>query len=83
MLAACISCSCTTSVHRIVTEKKTQPTRMGVSECATWFGIWSTGDASIERATQNGGITAVRFTIQDTCNYLGIYKQYTTAVWGD
>ncbi len=59
------------------------PTRVGVSTATTWFWAWHSGDASVETARQNGGITTISSVTKATNNYLGIIKCHTTTVRGD
>jgi hypothetical protein len=59
------------------------PTRVGVSTSTTWFWLWNTGDASIDTAQQNGGITNISSITQATNNYLGFIKRHTTTVRGE
>lgn len=44
-----------------------------------WIAI---GDASIETAAKNGGITTVTTVNRRVKNYLGVYAQYCTVVKG-
>ena len=52
---------------------------------ATSTGIlgFATGDSSIEKAMQNGGITKVHHVDCKVQNILGIYAKYTTVVYGE
>jgi hypothetical protein len=45
--------------------------------------VYATGDASIEAAMRNGGITRIHHVDNDTLNILGIYAKYTTIVHGE
>lgn len=45
--------------------------------------VFSTGDASISAAMQNGGITRIHHVDQETQNILGIWAKYTTVVYGE
>ena len=45
--------------------------------------VFSTGDASITAAMQNGGITKIHHVDQETENILGIWARYTTIVYGE
>lgn len=59
------------------------PKRVGLATAATWFWFWNTGDASVERAQQNGGITEVSSVTKSSKNYFGLYKRHTTTVRGN
>ena len=45
--------------------------------------VYATGDASIEAAMRNGGITRIHYVDNDTLNILGVYAKYTTIVYGE
>jgi hypothetical protein len=45
--------------------------------------VFATGDASIETAAANGGITRIHHVDHETMNILGIYARYTTVVYGE
>ena len=45
--------------------------------------VFSTGDASISAAMQNGGITKIHHVDHETQNILGIWAKYTTIVHGE
>lgn len=59
------------------------PTRVGVASSATWFWLWDTGDSSVDKARQNGGITQVSSVTKASESYFGIVKRYTTTVRGE
>lgn len=59
------------------------PTRIGVATSTTWLWLWDSGDASIERARQNGGITRISSVTKATTSYLGLMKRHTTTVRGE
>ena len=58
-------------------------TKKGTSQCTSILGLFATGDASIEAAKQNGGITKVTHVDYDADNILGVYGKYTTTVYGE
>ena len=45
--------------------------------------VFSTGDASISAAMQNGGITKIHHVDHETQNILWIWAKYTTIVYGE
>lgn len=59
------------------------PTRIGVATATTWFWLWETGDASVNTAQENGGISSISSVTKATSNYLGIIKHHTTTVRGE
>jgi hypothetical protein len=56
--------------------------KMGMAKATAIIGI-ATGDASIETAMANGGITKVHHVDTKVMNILGIYAEYTTVVYGE
>ena len=58
------------------------PTKKGTAQCTSILGLFATGDASIEAAKQNGGITKITHVDYDASNVLGIYGKYTVTVYG-
>ncbi len=59
------------------------PTRVGVSTSTTWLWLWDTGDSSVERAQQNGGVPQVSSVTKASTSYLGLVTRYTTTVRGE
>ena len=59
------------------------PTRIGVATSTTWFWLWESGDASVQTAQENGGISSISSVTKATSNYLGIIKHHTTTVRGE
>lgn len=59
------------------------PTRVGVARSTTWFWLWDTGDASVDKARQNGGISQVSSVTKASVSYLGLVKRHTTTVRGE
>jgi hypothetical protein len=57
--------------------------KMGKSVAKSYLGLVAIGDASIQAAKQNGGITTVTHVDWDAKNILGLYGEYTTTVYGD
>jgi hypothetical protein len=45
--------------------------------------VFSTGDASISAAMQNGGITRIHHVDHETQNILGIWAKHTTTVYSE
>jgi hypothetical protein len=65
------------------TQQQTAPTKVGTAECTSILGLVSTGDASIEAAAKNGGITKIHHVDYESKNILGIFGKFTTIVHGD
>jgi hypothetical protein len=58
-------------------------TKVGVSQCTSILGMLATGDASIDAAKKQGGITKVSHVDWSAKNILGIIGNYTTTVYGE
>ena len=56
--------------------------KTGTAKATAIIGI-ATGDASIEAAMANGGITKIHHVDSKVKNILGIYAEYTTVVYGE
>jgi hypothetical protein len=60
------------------------PTSPKIGKAEAWgILVFSTGDASISAAMQNGGITRIHHVDHETQNFLGIWAKYTTIVHGE
>ena len=57
--------------------------KVGISTCNSYLGIVAIGDASIEAAMKNGGITKVQHVDWDAKNILGLYGEYKCTVYGE
>jgi hypothetical protein len=57
--------------------------KMGTSIGSSILGLVATGDASIETAMKNGGITRVHHVDYHSKSILGIYATFTTIVYGE
>ncbi len=58
-------------------------TKVGVAECETILGLVARGDASIQAAAKNGGITKIHHVDWEAKNILGILGKYKTIVYGE
>jgi hypothetical protein len=58
-------------------------TKVGTSECTSILGIVAQGDASIEAAMRNGGITKIHHVDTHTYSILGVYAKLTVRVYGE
>lgn len=57
--------------------------KSGKSSCVAVLGFVSTGDASIEAAMQNGGITKIHHVDHKSMTVLGLFAKFTTIVYGE
>ncbi|MFH1673327.1 MAG: TRL-like family protein [Pseudomonadota bacterium] len=57
--------------------------KVGTSKCISVLALVAIGDASIEAAMKDGGITKIHHVDWDVKNILGIYGEYKTTVYGE
>jgi len=57
--------------------------KVGTAECMSVLGLVATGDASIEAAMKNGGITKINHVDWEAKNILGIIGNYKVTVYGE
>lgn len=57
--------------------------KVGTAMSQSILGIVAVGDASIEAAMKNGGITKVQHVDYHSTNILGIYATFTVEVYGE
>jgi hypothetical protein len=60
----------------------TGASKKGEAKATSIVGV-ALGDASIETAMKNGGITKVHHVDTKVKNILGVYAEYTTIVYGE
>jgi hypothetical protein len=58
-------------------------TKVGTAMAKTVLGLVATGDASIETAMRNGGITRIHHVDYEAKSILFFYGEFTTIVYGD
>jgi hypothetical protein len=66
-----------------VTSNPSESPKVGIAECKSYFGLVAIGDASIETAMKNGGITKIHYIDWDVKNVLGIIGTYKVTVYGE
>jgi hypothetical protein len=59
------------------------PTKVGRATSRSIFGVYAVGDASIDTAAKNGGITRIHHVDYETQSVLGVIADYTTVVYGN
>ena len=57
--------------------------KVGTSTSTTYLALWAEGDASINAAKKNGGITTVSSVDTKIHSILGLITTYTTTVRGE
>lgn len=65
------------------TNSDTKATLVGRSEATTILGLIATGDASIDAAVKNGGITRIHHVDYEKHSLFGIVTTYSTVVYGN
>jgi hypothetical protein len=66
-----------------VTGSADKPTKVGRAHVRSIFGLYAYGDASIETAAKNGGITKIHHVDHETQSYFGVLADYTVVVYGN
>ena len=61
----------------------TVSSKVGTAVCTSILGLVAQGDASIETAAKNGGITKISHVDYHSTNILGIYATFTVTVYGE
>ncbi|MBM3236358.1 hypothetical protein FJZ31_08675 [Candidatus Poribacteria bacterium] len=57
--------------------------KVGSAFCTSLLGLIATGDASIETAAKNGGITKIHHVDYESKSILGLFATYTVIVYGE
>ena len=65
------------------TDSDQKPTKSGSATANSILGLVATGDASIETAAKNGGITQIHHVDYSSKSILGIIASYTITVYGN
>ena len=58
-------------------------TLRGESTARTWFGAVQLGDAGVQAAAEDGGLSVLYHADQRFFNVLGVYQERTTIVYGE
>ncbi|MGH8492946.1 MAG: TRL-like family protein [Moraxellaceae bacterium] len=66
-----------------ITGSADKPTKVGRAYARSIFGLYATGDASIDTAAKNGGITKIHHVDHESQVILGVIADYTTIVYGN
>ena len=57
--------------------------KVGTAEAISILGMVGVGDAGIDAAMKNGGITKVHHVDNKVMSFLGIYAKWTVVVYGE
>ena len=90
-LSALALCSCGaprvgmvyTDISAPTTATCASGSKVGTATSTTYLALWAEGDASINAAKKNGGITTVSSVDTKVHSILGIITTYTTTVRGN
>lgn len=58
-------------------------TKVGTSSCIGVLGLVAVGDASINKAAKDGGITKISHVDVQKTSVLGLFANYKTVVYGE
>jgi hypothetical protein len=61
----------------------TGSSKVGTAVAESFLGLIATGDASIEAAMKDGGITKIHHVDYESKNILGLYATFTVVVYGE
>lgn len=67
----------------ITATSNTSYSKMGSASASSILGLIAVGDASINTAAKNGGITRIHHVDYKSTSILGIYATYTVFVYGE
>lgn len=65
------------------TSSSKEPQRVGRATVRSILGIIATGDASIQTAARNGGITEIHHVDYESENFFGVLSSFTVVVYGN
>lgn len=60
-----------------------KPTKVGRATARSILGYYASGEATIEAASRNGGITKIHHVDYEVQSVLGIVADYTVVVYGN
>ena len=91
VVASLVLCSCGvsrvgaiyTDISAPISATTASGSKVGTATSTTYLGLWAEGDASIDTAKKNGGITTVSSVDAKVDSILGIVTTYTTTVRGN
>lgn len=66
-----------------VGDNSVQSSKVGTATSMSYLGMIATGDASIQTACKNGGISKISHVDWKVKNILGFIGEYTTTVYGE
>ena len=67
----------------LATDSNEKPTKIGRATARSILGVYAVGDASIESAAKNAGITRIHHVDYQTQTILGVMVDFTVIVYGN
>ena len=67
----------------LATDSADKPTKIGRASARSILGIYAVGDASIEAAAKNAGITRIHHVDYQSESILGVVADFTVIVYGN
>jgi len=67
----------------LATDNTDKPTKIGRASARSIMGIYAVGDASIETAAKNAGITHIHHVDYQSQSILGLVADFTVIVYGN
>ena len=65
------------------TDNPEKPTKIGRSSARSILGVYAVGNASIEQAAKNAGITRIHHVDYETQSIMGVIADVTIVVYGN
>ncbi len=65
------------------TDNPEKPTKIGRSSVRSILGVYAVGNASIEAAAKNAGITRIHHVDYETQSIFGVLTDFTVVVYGN
>jgi hypothetical protein len=60
-----------------------EPQRVGRASVRSILGVYASGDASIQTAARNGGITEIHHVDYESQSFFGVLSEFTVVVYGN
>lgn len=67
----------------LVTDSADKPTKVGRATMRSILGVYAVGDASVEAAAKNAGITHIHHVDYQAQNLFGVMSDFTVIVYGN
>lgn len=71
------------SAPMAATSAPEEASRVGRASVRSILGIFASGDASIQTAARNGGITEIHHVDYESQNFFGVLAEFTVVVYGN